>query len=201
MATTTIIFDLSEVIIAGLLGVEKPLSEKLCVNENLILPAFGGELLQELCRGRISETDFISNALCQHEWTAPVEEIKTIIRQNFHHRVPNMDLIIKKLSIRYELALLSDHAKEWVDYIKATHPFLSIFGNQIFSFELSQTKKEISTFEKALTIIKRHPSECLFIDDSPQNVENAMSVGIPSIRFIEAQQLTHELDKHHIQVG
>ena len=44
----TIIFDLSEVLISGLLGIERPLSEELQILEEKVLPAFGGGLLEAL---------------------------------------------------------------------------------------------------------------------------------------------------------
>lgn len=39
----------------------------------------------------------------------------------------------------------------------------------------------------------RKADECVFIDDSPLNVEVASGVGIPSIRFVDAKHLTDSL--------
>jgi 2-haloacid dehalogenase len=44
------------------------------------------------------------------------------------------------------------------------------------------------------------PSQCLFIDDSARNVEVARSVGIDSIRFLDAEQLRGELVERGIVV-
>jgi len=38
------------------------------------------------------------------------------------------------------------------------------------------------------------PDKCLLIDDNPKNVLVAESVGIPCIRFVNAEQLAAELD-------
>ena len=43
-----IIFDLSEVLIAGLVGIEKELSQELPIPEHEILPRFGGDMFHEI---------------------------------------------------------------------------------------------------------------------------------------------------------
>jgi len=91
------------------------------------------------------------------------------------------------------LVLLSDHAAEWADYVKAVHPFLEVFDVQVFSFETAQLKREPSTFRALLEDTDRKADECVFIDDSPLNVEVASGVGIPSIRFVDAKHLTDSL--------
>jgi hypothetical protein len=52
---STFIFDLSEVLISGLVGIEKRLCHRLPASEDRILPCFGGPLLDELLLGNISE--------------------------------------------------------------------------------------------------------------------------------------------------
>jgi hypothetical protein len=56
----TIIFDLSEVLIAGLLGVEHILSPRLSLPPETILAALGGGSLRELCRGLITEEEYLA---------------------------------------------------------------------------------------------------------------------------------------------
>jgi FMN phosphatase YigB (HAD superfamily) len=74
------------------------------------------------------------------------------------------------LSANYEIILLSDHAKEWVAYIKSAHPFLGVFRETFFSYELGKTKKDPNTFLEVLERMKYRASECLFIDDNPRNI-------------------------------
>jgi FMN phosphatase YigB (HAD superfamily) len=189
----TLIFDLSEVLIAGLLGIEKPLASRLRIAKRAVRPAFTGQLLEELCCGRISEDEYLTRILARKRWRIAPAEVKRIIRENFHRRVPGMQRLIPRLARRYELVLLSDHAAEWAAHIREVHPWLGIFKSQFFSFELKQTIREPSTFQRVLAAIGRRADVCLLIDDSAKNVIAAASIGLPGIRFTSARALAREL--------
>jgi HAD superfamily hydrolase (TIGR01509 family) len=198
--TQTLIFDLSEVLIAGLVGIEKPLAARLLIDERTILPAFGGLLLHDLCCGFLTEDEYLAQIIQRQGWHIEPGAVKLIIRHNFQRRVPGMVELVIQLAPGYELILLSDHAAEWVDSIKAIHPFLSLFKAQFFSFELKQTKREPSTFQKVLKALERQPSQCLVIDDNPQNVSAAASIGIPGICFTNVETLVDEVATHNILI-
>lgn len=89
--TKVILFDLSETILAGLVCIEKPLSIRLGVDESRILPAFGGELLSRLCRGELTEDQYLKWILEQQGWETQAEELKEVIRRNFH--TPTGDVV------------------------------------------------------------------------------------------------------------
>lgn len=190
-----LIFDLSEVLIAGLPGVERTLSTRLSCSDKEILSALGGDLMRSLCCDEISEDEYISRITARERWDVSSDELKSAFRLNFHHRIPGMGEILTRLANRYELILLSDHAREWVDYIHEIHPFLNIFKEQYFSFELKQMKQVSSTFTKVLKDIRYYPNECLFIDDSQRNIDSAATVGVMGIRFENAEQLLGKLSE------
>jgi FMN phosphatase YigB (HAD superfamily) len=196
----TIIFDLSEVLIAGLLGVEKVLSPLLNVPEDTILPALGGAPMEELFRGRVSEETYLENILKKQGWETSIDTLKTVFRKNFEHRVPGMEEVLAELAAVYELILLSDHAVEWIDHIRASHPFLETFNHQMFSFETGYLKKEPVAFHTVLQSINRRPEECLFVDDNPLNVNAAADTGIAGIVFTDADQLASDLGSYKIMV-
>ena len=190
----TIIFDLSEVLIAGLVGAEMNLAVRLNREEDTILPALALNL-QELCRGEITEEDYLTAVIEKNKWNIKPDELKAIIRGNFHIKVEGMEELLAYLNGKYKLILLSDHAREWVEYILSVHPFLNLFDLRFFSFALRQTKKEPSTFTMVLKQINRAPEECLFIDDNPANVQNALTAGIRGIVFTSAVELKDELNR------
>jgi FMN phosphatase YigB (HAD superfamily) len=86
-----------------------------------------------------------------------------------------MQDLLRSLAGRYELALLSDHAREWVDFIRQQHPFLEFFSHQFFSYELRHTKRERITF---LTVLHKLGARrrCVFVDDLPPT-SRSRSVG------------------------
>ena len=191
--TLKIIFDLSEVLIAGLVGIEKQLSSIVTTPENEILNCFGGPLLENICCGVISEDTYIQEILIKERWNIQMETLKAMIRKNFHQEVEGTIPILMCLSDRFDVILLSDHAEEWVSYIKSIHPFLSVFKQTFFSYELRKTKKNPRTFLEVLDIMSFAASECLLIDDSQSNISVAASIGIRGIHFRNAQYLQKEL--------
>lgn len=188
-----IIFDLSEVLIYGLVGVEKSLAASLNIPETEILKCFGGEQLQKICRGEITEDVYLQEILTLQKWDLPAEILKKSIRDNFHLEVEGARTILLHLAKKYDVFLLSDHAREWVTYIKSIHPFLSKFKRTFFSYELGTTKKDPQTFEKLLQELSCEANECWLIDDSLENVKAAASIGINAVRFTNAEQLHEEL--------
>lgn len=193
-----LIFDLSEVIISGLLGVEKELAKKLGLPEKEVIDSFWGREFEELLTGDIDEDSYISNLLKVKNWNISAEEIKNAIRLNFHTEVEGVVELIHSLSERYKLYLLSDHSKEWIEYIMTVHPFLKIFENVSFSYELKMMKKDPAVFPELLRRLNLKAEECLFIDDHQRNVDNARLAGIDGIRFLNARQLREDLGKKNI---
>ena len=195
----TIIFDLGEVLIGGLYGIERPLSERLTIHEEDILQVFAGPHLKDFCCGRITEDEYLWGILQRQGWSLPLAELKQIVRANLRRCVPGMDAILSGLSSRYQLVVHSDHAREWVSYVRAVHPFLERFERGFFSFDLGHTKDEPQAFRKVLAALDRRPRECLFIDDQERNVRAAKSVGLATIRFVDPAQLVCALEKRNIR--
>jgi HAD superfamily hydrolase (TIGR01509 family) len=196
----TIILDLSEVLIAGLLGIEVPLAQRLGVPSSTNLPAFGGDLLQELCCARLTEDEYLERIIDRQGWRVSAEHLKPVIRRNFHRHVPGMQPVLSRLEPRYELVLLSDHALEWMAYIRRVHSFFTRFRASFFSYELGRTKSDPTTFALVLDELGRRPRQCLFVDDSERNVATARSVGLPSIRFADSAQLVRQLCRAGVEL-
>ncbi len=190
-----IIFDLSEVLISGLLGVEKTLAEKIPESEDKIMKSLCGEWFNEYMVGNITEDLYLTEIVKKENWEIGIEDLKKDIRNNFHNEVDGMPSLLEKLAEKYKLILHSDHSKEWIDYIKTVHPFLNLFEHMLFSYELGMTKHFPSTFSKALERLKIPADECLFIDDHQRNIDAAEKVGIRGIRFQDYNQLISELRK------
>jgi FMN phosphatase YigB (HAD superfamily) len=188
-----IIFDLSEVLIAGLVGVEVELTRLLLLPEAEILSSFGGEGFEDLLVGRISEDAYLQRLIAREGWRIRLAPLKAAIRRNFHREVAGAVNLLRDVASRHPVVLLSDHAAEWIAYIQGIHPFLRVFDHAFFSYELRRTKADPQTFVQVLDVLSLPPASCLFVDDNPQNVRVAESVGMPGIRFRSAGQLAAEL--------
>lgn len=193
-----LVFDLSEVLISGLVGIEKRLCHLVPASRDEILPRFGGPLLVELLLGHISEDTYLRAIVLREGWGIDVSILKRAIRDNFHNQVAGMLDIVAALEPHYELALLSDHAEEWIGYIRSIHPFLGLFRHTFFSYELGRLKRDPEVFSQVLKKLSIPACRCLFIDDNPANVAVAQSVGLPGICFIDAAQLVSELRRRGV---
>lgn len=188
-----IIFDLSEVLIAGIIGIEEVLYSKVPKPKEEIVKSFSGEWLKEYMVGSINEDTYLTEIVKKENWDIEIIEIKEIIRDNFHKSIDGMLPIIEALFTKYKLILHSDHSKEWIEYIKAIHPFLNLFERLFFSYELKITKHKPESFRKVIELLNANPEECLLIDDHLRNIKNADMVGIQGVQFQNANQLKTDL--------
>lgn len=190
---TTVLCDLSEVLIAGLLGVEQQLAPLVSLSGREFLAALAHPSLAELFRGHISEETYLSQLVERQGWDLPVETLKQQIRLNFHRQVEGTLDIVSELAVSYPVVLVSDHAREWVAYITDVHPFLSLFTRTFYSYEYGYLKREPEAFRYVLDCLGVTPEECLLIDDSETNTTVAAGLGIATIRFTTAAALAQEL--------
>jgi putative hydrolase of the HAD superfamily len=190
-----IIFDLSEVLIAGLVGIEKKLAVNFSLDDEELLKVFAGENLERLLKGEINEDEYLETIILKENWNIDKDYLKKLVRENFLTKVESMDEILASLSENFKLYLLSDHASEWVEFIHASHPFLDLFHKKYFSYEIGSTKKEERTFRHLLEENNLNPTECIFIDDSAANVKVAEKVGLKAFQFVDAEKLKDNLKR------
>ncbi|MBN1660553.1 MAG: HAD-IA family hydrolase [Anaerolineae bacterium] len=189
----TIIFDLAEVLVSGMHGVERPLARRLGIAEEGLLRELGGEVFLGLMRGQVTEDDYLAWAIETYGWDIAPDELKQMVRDNFCHPVPGTAALVEELAGRYELALLTDHGREWMAHIVTIHPFLTLFDQVFTSYDLGRIKADPGTFDVVLAALGREAGECFFVDDNPVNVEAARATGIDAIVFESAEQLKGEL--------
>ena len=186
-----IIFDLSEVLIAGLIGVENTLSEQLLIEKNLITKALGsntyytiGNQLEQLCTGTMNLRQYLDFI---HKELNLKDNYDDIFNNAFHTCFTNKyhysEKLINSLQNNYELFLFTDHCKEWIKDILQEHPFLHNFKQKFYSFDIGYTKRDIRSFEYLIHLHGIKPNESLFIDDSLANILNAKQLGFNVIHF------------------
>lgn len=195
-----IIFDLSEVIISGYHGVEHIIEQNTNISSEEFLKRKKETInvFLDTMRGKYSEDEYLETLIEKTNWNENKEIIKRSIRQNLDTKVDGTIKIIESLKEKYNLILLSDHIKEWVDYILNTNKELEIFKHKYFSYEYGMLKNDEGTFKYILEKEKIIPSETIFIDDSKENIEMAIEEGIQGIIFENAKQLEYELKKMQI---
>lgn len=198
-----IIFDLSEVLLTGIKDTGLALKEKHDLEKQishevdwaphktpLLIP-----LVHEFFHGNVTEDEYIKEVIQTYPQIGSEEWLKDHIRENFKEVEGTRDVIIKLKQFGYTLAILSIHAKEWIDYCNEKYNFHNLFDLLCYSYEEKVSKPHPQSFQNVLSKLNAKPEECLFIDDSKKNIEIAESLGIQSILFIDADGLRSELSK------
>jgi 2-haloacid dehalogenase len=110
--------------------------------------------------------------------------------------VPGMIEILKTLKAAgYGVYGLSNWSAETFPVAYRKFDFFKLLDGYIISGDVHLVKPEPAIFYLMLEMIGRPASECLLIDDSPQNIEAARGLGFATVLFRSAGSLTQELQK------
>lgn len=186
-----IIFDLSEVLLHGLLGTEDYLKETYGLEiEN---SKWKIKELELFFHGQITEEEYWAAVIKEYNLPLNVDQLKAAVRSNFKEIEGTRNIIISLKEKGYKLGLLSVHTKEWVEYCEEKFGYHQLFDSTMYSFEVSVSKPDTKAYQLILEKLAIKPNECLFIDDTLVNVEAARQLGIQAVQFINAAQLKKDL--------
>jgi HAD superfamily hydrolase (TIGR01509 family) len=144
------------------------------------------ELALAADRGHISDHDFYAElqALSGEEPAAIKHQLRDTSTLS-----QDVVAIIDSLRPHYQIGLLSNASRDFLDRFITRHNLTSHFDVILASSESHYTKPERGIFEEIAIRLNIQLSEMLCIDDSPGNVTAAQSYGIPSILYQNPRQL------------
>jgi HAD superfamily hydrolase (TIGR01549 family) len=160
----------------------------------------GSELFRMFERGEVSAKDFLSgfNALMGVEHPNSFWEIAW-------HRLIVGELegahkIFDVLKGRVPVYGLSNTNVLHYQYMMAAFPILKRFDKVVASNVLGARKPDAEFFLKACTQLKLGPSEVLFVDDTPENIEGARRFGIKAELSVNSVRETVEFLRRHLSL-
>jgi len=107
--------------------------------------------------------------------------------------------ILKQLKqAGYPLYGLSNWSAEMFPVARAKYDFFELFDDMVISGEVGYVKPEPEIYQIMLDKILKPAQECLFIDDSLPNIQQAEKLGFVGIHFQSAEQLRSELRKYRL---
>lgn len=187
-----VIFDLSEVLIPGLIGVEKELEKFTATPSGLISKALGSypyyeidNNLEQLLKGMITYSEYrsdVMNTLGLADKYAQIFDIQCF--NMFDKPYLYTQQMVEKIAQTCDVYLLSDHCQVWADHIQIQHEFFQYFKAIVWSYEVGATKKTKEPFSALIERYTLTPSDCLFIDDNPINICVAKSMGFNTLHFL-----------------
>ena len=98
----------------------------------------------------------------------------------------------------YRLYGLSNWSAETFPLVRARYNFFDLLDDMVISGEVGFVKPEPEIYQIMLDKIGKPAEECLFIDDSLPNIQQAEKLGFVGIHFQSAEQLRIELEKYRL---
>ena len=149
--------------------------------------------------GHISGEEYWKNIL-QHYGLEPVNSsIPKLIQEDVKSWTVINDSMIEFVkesrSKIHKLAIISNMTRDTLAFIRGHFNWLELFDELIFSCDIGINKPDKRIYEACLTTLNLPSHECLFVDDSADNIRGAVEVGINTIHFKSFPEFLQELDK------
>lgn len=194
-----IIFDVGEVLLAGVRDIGLALAEKFKLEgmektfANISPTPLLTPLIKEFFAGTVNEDTYLNEVIKTYPQLGNKEELKQLIRNNFTEVAGTREIVIKLKSLGYKLGLLSVHGREWIEYCEEKYDFHKLFDVVSFSYHEGNLKPDKQAFISVIKKFPASPEECLFIDDAIVNIQAAEELGIKGILFTTAEDLEQHL--------
>ncbi|MDP3975305.1 MAG: HAD-IA family hydrolase [bacterium] len=196
---STIIFDLSEVYLKGLLGTHILISKE--ISESVSMDALNIPEQLQLFAGKISEEEFWTAVLKRNKWPLTVGDLINLVRDNFQEIEGTRNVIESLQSQGYNLGLLSIHAKEWVDYLESKFNYHKLFNQISYSYyPWSKMKPDLLAYQDILKKMDSSPERSVFIDDIELNLFPAKKLGMQTIQFQSVERLISDLETSGVSI-
>lgn len=95
----------------------------------------------------------------------------------------------------YGIYLLSNYSEDHFRYISQTFRFFGLEDGMVISYREKCLKPERRIYEILFERYGLKPEECVFLDDSPENIKGAIEAGMHGIVFTGYEQGRSDLEK------
>lgn len=151
--------------------------------------------------GRLGLDDYLTRTVFYRDRSFTRDEFVRFMKDQSRAYPESLELVRSLASSgRYLLATLNNESRELNEHRIATFGLHDHFSVFLSSCYLGVRKPNEEMFRLALDITQHRPQECLFVDDRAVNLECAELVGIPTVQFQDAAQLTKDLKRRGVHV-
>ena len=177
-------------------------------------------LYKKMFNGRTAELDYFLDNVCTLAWNAEMDAgrpfadaVAAKIAEfpqyepyiaAYHSRWDEMivgtiddtiQILAELIEADYPTAALSNWSPETYPKVRAWFEFLDWFDEIVISGYVKVNKPDPAIYHILLERIGRQPQDCVFIDDSPANIQAARQLGFQAIHFQSPAQLRQDLAK------
>lgn len=172
-------------------------------NALLISEVFGGVEWTAMDRGRMTGEDGLA-LICRRLPERLHEAARSIVLEWWKGELLPMEgmaeLIAELKDMGYNIYLLSNAASTLNNYFHRL-PGAEHFSGRIVSADVKLLKPQHEIYELLYSRFSLRPEECIFIDDSPANIDGAQCTGMDGIVFRgDVERLRRELNEKGVAV-
>jgi len=158
-----------------------------CAFLDTVPPSVDRTALHDLNRahdaGIISHTEFDKQIVALTG--AHPKDIESVGVADVHKNHRLINHIRESLRPQYRVGILSNIASDWVTRTLLDEQEQALFDVMVFSYQVGVAKPDPEIFHVACQRLDLPPAEILFIDDVPNNVSAAQSVGMQAAVYTD----------------
>ena len=126
---------------------------------------------------------------------------KDVLRKDlmyyFGFRQEILDLA-QKLKKDYKLAMISNQIEDWLEEVIKQYKLNNIFDTIITSYGFGKAKPDTAIFNETVKKLDVKPEECIYFDNSEENIKIAINLGIKAFLFENTDSLKKVLVDNQI---
>ena len=197
----TIIFDLGGVIVPFdiKLGYARLAPLCGCATEEIPRKLRSTDLVTRFETGQLSSEQFVEELSGMLSMRITYDQFCGIWNCIFLPGTLVPESLLRGLSGRYRMLLLSNTNALHFSMVEAHYPLIRHFHHKVLSYEVGAVKPSPRIYEEAIAHAGCDPEECFFTDDVLPYVEGARRAGIDAVQFQSVPQLERELRARGIQ--
>jgi putative hydrolase of the HAD superfamily len=155
----------------------------------------------EYDRGTISRREYWTEVLARLDLVLSDEVFETLVKvdvESWVNENPDMiEFLLKNRQKMEKAAILSNMPREFVPSIVDTFDWIDTFDKIYWSCHVHLVKPEKAFYELVADEIGIPIEDCLFIDDSPLNVEGARAAGMEAIHYQDFASFIETFEKEY----
>lgn len=199
---TTLFFDIGGVCLSN--GWDHEQRQTIAQQFGFDYPTFDArhrQVSDTLERGQIGLQDYL-------QWTIFYEE-RNFTPQELTEAIKNLSTPVEdtlgllralKETNKYKLMTINNESRELNKYRIEKFGLKDIFSAFFSSCYLGLMKPQPEHYRRALEMSQCDPSDCIYVDDRPMNVEVARILGMKPIQFTSAAQLEKDLKSFGVKL-
>lgn len=150
--------------------------------------------------GKLSGEEYWLNISQHYGVKLNASEISRLIEEDVKSWTQLNDAMIEFIEkVRgelHKLAIISNVTRDTLAFMTKQFQWLNEFDELVLSCEEGINKPDVRIYEACLRRLEVSAEESLFVDDSEENIEGAMKVGMNAIHFQSFNQFCQELDRN-----